>query len=128
MIVAACNTAPKRTIQEVHITAIGSSQNEDAALDNGLNRHPSSIYYSKHARCRMDCRHINEQEIKYILEKGTINFRKSALKGEPCRKKYAVEGLTNQGQKLRIIFAPCGAEITVVTCIDLGVEWSCNCN
>ncbi len=93
----------------------------------GLNRHPLSIHYSKHAKCRMECRHINESEIKDILERGTINYRKSELQGDPCRKKYAVEGLSKDGQKLRIIFAPCGNEITVVTCIDLGVEWACDC-
>jgi hypothetical protein len=104
-----------------------STTNKEESNFKGFNRHPKSIHYSKHAKCRMDCRHIDESEIKDILENGNINYRKSELQGEPCRKKYAVEGLSKDGQKLRVIFAPCGNEITVVTCIDLGVEWACDC-
>lgn len=106
---------------------IDSNNQTVTASNRGLNRHPQRIHYSKHAKCRMDCRHIDESEIKEILETGTINYRKSELQGEPCRKKYAVEGLSKDHQKLRIIFAPCGNEMTVVTCIDLGVEWACDC-
>jgi hypothetical protein len=31
-----------------------------------LNRH-AHLIYTHHARCRMDCRHINEKEVKEIL-------------------------------------------------------------
>jgi Domain of unknown function (DUF4258) len=113
---------PKQTVTEQTTTT-----NKEEPNSRGLNRHPQSMHYSKHAKCRMECRHIDESEIKDILEQGTINYRKSELQGDPCRKKYAVEGLSKDGQKLRVIFAPCGNEITVVTCIDLGVEWACDC-
>ena len=33
------------------------------------------LYYTKHARCRMDCRHIDESEIKEIL-KPLLSIRK----------------------------------------------------
>lgn len=95
--------------------------------DNGLIRNPASIHYSKHARCRMECRHIDESEVKEILTNGTINYNKSELQGEVCRKRYAVEGTTHDNQRVRLIFAPCGNEETVVTVIDLGKEWSCDC-
>ena len=98
-----------------------------AADKRGLNRNPSNINYSKHARCRMDCRHIDEAEVKDLLKNGTINYRKSDLKGDDCKMKYAVEGISKDDQKLRIVFAPCGSEITVVTCIDLNKEWECHC-
>jgi len=94
----------------------------------GLNRNPSIINYSKHARCRMACRHIDESEVKDILEGGKINYGKSELGDNPdCRRKYAVEGNTRDNQKVRIIFAPCQTEVTVVTVIDLGKEWACDC-
>lgn len=105
-----------------------SQTNQVATIQSrGLNRNPSSISYSKHAKCRMVCRHIDDQEINDILKNGTINYKKSELQGDDCHKKYAVEGYSNDKQHLRIIFAPCGDEITVVTCIDLGVEWACDC-
>jgi hypothetical protein len=93
----------------------------------GLNRNPAHINYSKHALCRMDCRHISKSEVKDILQNGKINYRKSELQVADCRKKYAVEAYSADRQHLRIIFAPCGDELTVVTCIDLGQEWTCNC-
>ena len=93
----------------------------------GLNRNPSHINYSKHARCRMDCRHITESEVQEILKDGKINYAKSELQGDDCNKKYAVEGTSHDNQKLRIIFAPCSDEETIVTVIDLGKEWPCNC-
>ncbi len=94
----------------------------------GLNRNPSAINYSKHARCRMACRHIDESEVKDILQTGKINYGKSEIGDNPdCKKKYAVEGETRDKQKVRIIFAPCQSEVTVVTVIDLGTEWKCDC-
>jgi hypothetical protein len=93
----------------------------------GLNRNPSHINYSKHAKCRMACRHIDELEVKDMLQNGTINYRKSDLKGDDCHKRYAVEGTSKDNQRLRIIFVPCNDEVTVVTCIDIGQNWACNC-
>jgi hypothetical protein len=51
------------------------------------------IYYTKHAQCRMDCRQIDESEVKEILQDGEINYSKSDMKSKPCPK-YAVEDYT----------------------------------
>jgi hypothetical protein len=99
---------------------------DTAPLANDLNRNPLHIHYSKHARCRMDCRHIDENEIQDILHTGIINYAKSKLNIGDCEKKYALEGY-EKSQHLRIIFAPCGRDVTVVTCIDLSHEWDCHC-
>ena len=48
----------------------------DPGTAEGFDRHTSHIFYSKHARCRMECRHIDESEIKEILETGRINYNK----------------------------------------------------
>jgi hypothetical protein len=107
-----------------------TEKNETRATKDskGLNRNPSNINYSKHARCRMDCRHIDESEVKEILVTGKINYGKSELGNNPdCKRKYAVEGNTRDKQKVRIIFAPCQSEVTVVTVIDLDKEWTCDC-
>src|ERR1043165_9799367 len=44
-----------------------SQQTASNKPDIDLNRNPTSIHYSKHARCRMDCRHISESEVREIL-------------------------------------------------------------
>lgn len=93
----------------------------------GLERNPSVINYSKHAKCRMDCRHIDESEVREILKNGKINYRKSEI-SKDCNSKYAVEGETHDQQRVRIIFAPCETEVTVVTVIDLNTDWACACD
>lgn len=102
------------------------------APDNGnagsavINRHPDRLIYTKHARCRMNCRHIDEAEVEEILEEGRINYRKSEPAGRPDPK-YALEGTTRDGQDVRIIFAPSKRGMVVITVIDLETDWSCNC-
>jgi hypothetical protein len=101
---------------------------DPAATDErgGLNRQAASLIYSKHARCRMGCRHISEEEVKDILHHGRINYGKSDMRGSPDPK-YAIEGGTKDGQEVRIIFANSPRGIVVVTVIDLENEWKCNC-
>ena len=85
------------------------------------------IYYTKHGKCRMDCRHIDESEVKEILQEGEINYSKSDLKAKPCPK-YAVEGVTHDGQKVRIIVGDCSSQASIVTVIDLENDFECECN
>ncbi|HMG81882.1 MAG TPA: DUF4258 domain-containing protein [Ferruginibacter sp.] len=106
-------------------TAI-SSAGDTAIADDPINRHPDKIIYSRHARCRMDCRHITETEIKEILTNGKINYTK--IEENPKSKTYPLEGITQEHQHLRVVFAPKGdIDVEVVTCIDLDREWSCDC-
>lgn len=100
--------------------------NGSAAGDDVIDRHPGKLIYTKHARCRMDCRHIDEAEVEEILANGRINYRKSEPAGRPDPK-YALEGNTRDGQQVRIIFAPAKRGMVVITVIDLANEWSCNC-
>ncbi|HSF45215.1 MAG TPA: DUF4258 domain-containing protein [Chitinophagaceae bacterium] len=92
----------------------------------GLNRNARSLIYSKHARCRMDCRQISENEVMAVLKDGEINYQKSDMRGQPDPK-YALEGSTPDGQRVRIVFANSPRGIVVVTVIDLDKEWKCNC-
>jgi hypothetical protein len=85
------------------------------------------LIYTKHAKCRMACRHINEAEIKEVLTENHINERKSDAAGKPCPT-YAYEGNTTESQHLRIIIAKCDNTWKVVTCIDLDNEYECDCH
>ncbi len=98
---------------------------ENPNRDEGFDRRTSHIIYSKHARCRMDCRHIDESEIKEILEKGEINYSK--IEDDGRGKSYPLEGTTHDKQHLRVVFAPKDDGLLVVTCIDLDKDWSCDC-
>ena len=91
----------------------------------GFDRVGKTIRYSKHARCRMDCRHIDESEVKEILDKGVLNDSK--IEDSEEGRSYPLEGTTHDNQHVRVVFAPHGNELVVVTVIDLDREWQCNC-
>ncbi len=91
-----------------------------------IDRSSSNILYSKHARCRMDCRQIDSSEVKEILLDGKINYEK--VEEDNKGKTIPMEGVTHDGQHVRIVFAPHENELVVVTVIDLEKEWPCNCN
>lgn len=85
------------------------------------------LEYSKHAECRMKCRHITEAEIKQVFKSGKVNYDKSAVHDKPYPT-YAIEGPTGDGKKLRIIIADVDTISRVVTAIDLRNEVdSCDC-
>ena len=91
-----------------------------------FDRHPSHLYYTRHALCRMDCRHISKEDINEIMEKGIINFNKSNRRDRPCPT-FALQGETSDGEKLRVIFAQCGDETRVVACYNLEEDFDCHC-
>ena len=91
-----------------------------------FNRH-GRLIFTRHARCRMDCRHITKPEIREVLDSGTINYAKSEPDAKPDPK-YAVEAYTEEHQHIRIIVAPSGEKLIVITCIELDVEWHCHCH
>lgn len=97
----------------------------DDLVGQGFDRNTTNLIFSKHARCRMDCRKIDESEIREILKSGTINYKK--IQNDKRGKTYPVEGLTHDKQHVRIVFAPKDDGLVVVTVIDLDTEWSCNC-
>ena len=98
-----------------------------SSSDDATFRNTTHLILTKHARCRMDCRHITEGEIKEIIHNGKVNEAKSGpgTKGDET---YALEGYSNEQQHLRIVVAPEDDGLVVITCIDLDNEWQCNCD
>lgn len=84
------------------------------------------LIYTKHARCRMDCRQIDESEVQEIVAENNINRGKSNPNDNRCPT-YAYEGYSHDRQHLRIIIAQCQSVWKVVTCIDLENEFACSC-
>jgi hypothetical protein len=91
-----------------------------------FDRTPSNLYYTKHALCRMNCRHISKEDISEIMSKGIINFNKSNKRDRPCPT-FALQGETSDGEKLRVVFAQCNDETKVVTCYNLEEDFECHC-
>lgn len=99
--------------------------------DRGFDRRISYLKYSNHAKCRMQCRRISQAEVEEIMQDGKINYNKSelqsqSLSGTRCPR-YAVEGMTGDNQRVRIVYAQCNESTTVVTVIDLETDFECHC-
>src|SRR5437868_1263766 len=92
---------------------------------NALYRDTNHLILTKHARCRMDCRHITAEEIKEVIHTGNVNYSKSG-RGDKGDMTYALEGYSNEHQHIRVVVAPENDGLVVVTCIDLDNEWPCN--
>ena len=94
--------------------------------ERGFDRRTSYLEYSQHASCRMKCRRISQAEVEEIMQEGKINYNKSDLQNARCPR-YALEGVTNDDQRVRIIFAQCNEKTVVVTVIDLETDYQCDC-
>lgn len=94
--------------------------------NRGFDRRVSYLQYSNHAKCRMACRHITQGEVEETMRDGKVNYNKSDLQNARCPR-YAVEEVTKDNQRVRIVFAQCDKYTEVVTVIDLDTEWTCDC-
>ena len=99
---------------------------EKVDRNRGFDRRISYLEYSQHAKCRMQCRHITQAEVEEIMQDGKINYNKSDIQNARCPR-YALEGVTTDNQRVRIVFAQCDYKTEVVTVIDLDTDWSCHC-
>ena len=91
-----------------------------------FDRTPQRLSYTRHALCRMGCRHISKTDIRDILRSGIIHLNESRRNDRPCPT-YAVQGKTTDGDNIRVIFAQCDGETKVVTCYHLNQEFECHC-
>jgi hypothetical protein len=108
---------PGKEVVKIEAPAIEKSET--------FNRNETNIQYSKHAKCRMECREIDESEVKEIIKSGVVN--ESKIEEDKRGKTYPLEGTTHDGQRVRIVVAPKENALVIVTVIDLDTEWKCNC-
>ncbi|MFT7587967.1 MAG: hypothetical protein ACI959_000172 [Limisphaerales bacterium] len=107
---------------KIYLDKQGYAQSENIQVR--LASKPLSI--TKHGRCRMECREIDISEITAILKSGKVNPTKSEPNDSPCPS-WAIEGITADGQSVRIVFAECDTETRVITAIDLENTYDCYC-
>ncbi len=102
-----------------------STQRDSSSVADVFRDVEAAYFFTKHARCRMECRHITQKEVKEIVQQANINYAKSepeAARGP----KYALEGYASKDQQhVRIIVAPKERHLTIVTVIDLDEDWKC---
>ncbi|MEP7371761.1 MAG: DUF4258 domain-containing protein [Chitinophagaceae bacterium] len=116
------STNPKKDVT----TNNPKGPSSDVNRNRGFDRRVSYIEYTEHAKCRMQCRKISQAEVEEIMRDGKINYAKSDVNDSPCPT-YALEGITKDDQRVRIVFAQCDLKTKVVTSIDLDTNWECHC-
>ena len=128
-----CNEQTDKKIGQSYIDQSSSRKSEQnnslvrakfSEKDLVFNGH--SVRITKHAKCRMGCRNMDAYEIQDLLDKGTVNFKKSNRSARPCPT-IAIEGNSIDGQKSRLIIGTCDSDYLLVTVIDLKNEWKCEC-
>ena len=68
----------------------------------------------------------SQAEVEEIMQDGKINYNKSNVNARPCPA-YALEGVTKDNQRVRIVFGQCDLKTKVITVIDLETDWTCDC-
>ena len=102
-------------------------RNPGSEAQNKYFKNSANLVITKHAACRMDCRQITLEEIKEIVSQGSVNKAKSGI-GSKGDSTFALEGLSNEKQHIRVVVAEEKAALVVITCIDLNKDWPCNCD
>lgn len=105
----------------------GPSINADVL--SGFKDPAAQYHFTRHAKCRMECRHISQEEVREIIQRGEVNYQKSDLEASRGAK-YALEGYTTkEWQHVRVIVASEQSSLAIITVIDLDEDWECpNCN
>lgn len=86
------------------------------------------IVLTRHARCRMGCRHIDAFEIQEVIDQNQINYKKTKpAKAGKCPS-IAYEGTTRDQQHVRVIVGDCDRDPIIITVIDLGNKYNCTCD
>jgi hypothetical protein len=89
---------------------------------------PNALAYSRHARCRMDCRDISEDLVEQVYREGSLNCGKSdpagAKDGNP---RYALEMEDGSRGRVRIIVGDDHNEHVIITVIRLDEKDNCSC-
>lgn len=128
LVIRNCQSAKQPEIRKKTTTTDTRRKENEAAVnrDLGFDRRINFLEYSSHAKCRMQCRKISQAEVEEIMQDGKINYNKSDLQNARCPR-YAVEGITQDNQRVRIVYAQCNDKTEVVTVIDLNTDWTCHC-
>jgi len=102
-------------------------RNSPISVNETAYRDTTNLILTKHAKCRMGCRYIDEREIKEIISGGQLNRKKSGV-GEKNDMTYAIEGYSDEKQHIRVVVAPEDDGLVIITVIDLDHDWPCHCD
>lgn len=83
----------------------------------------TEMIVSKKARCEMDCRELNNEDLLHLLRTGDVNFRESDAQSYPLI--YAVNAEKLDGLEYSMIFE---ARDSTTTLVSASTELNKNCS
>lgn len=84
----------------------------------------TQLIYTSMATCKMACIQVEDKDVRAVLKEGMVNIKRSKLTNS--EKSFAVE--YDNGKKLRVIVAPKGYALTVITVNPIDYTAECDCN
>ena len=97
-------------------------------IQNDIKFNEKPLKITRHAKCRMQCRYIDAEEVQDIIDQDRINERKSeTLVSSGQCPTIAYEGFTKDKQHVRVIVGDCKDQAKLITVIDLENEYECDC-
>jgi len=128
------------------LSSLAATKRAGDALARAASR---PLYFTEHARERMECRHVTERQVKEALRSGTVVRRKSevvSVVGSSGGSKGARSGVSFGGvcdklvvdadvpgdesgeepfKMLQAVFKACPSDTGVITVIDRATNWKC---
>lgn len=99
---------------------------QEPKKQEAFDRRPGRLVYAPNALCQMECRQISKEDIGEVMKKGIIHFNWSNRRAQPCPT-FALQGRTRDKQYIRVSFAQCVEQTTVMWCLDLEKTIECPC-
>lgn len=109
------------------ILAVGALFQESSSSESTFSKEKATqLTYTRHAKCRMDCRFLDKDEVIDVIVNGKINHKKSSPKARPCPV-VVKEKRTADRQMARVVYGRCPGKLKVITVIDLDTDHACQC-
>ncbi len=87
----------------------------------------ANMAYTAYAVCQLQCKNIDRQLVKEVMQKGMVIYNKSNRRRWPCPS-YVVQSRTKSRRYLRVVFEQCDKKTTILAVDDVEQKDSCNCS
>jgi hypothetical protein len=92
-----------------------------------FDRSPDNLSYTGQVLARMTCDGISKDDVEEVMENGVINLGKGNRRARPCPS-FALQGTTEDGEYIRVLFSQCAGETKVLECYSLRKKTAYPCN
>jgi len=85
----------------------------------------TELIVSRKARCQMDCMQLNDEDIRFIISNGNVDFKASDTESIPLR--YILDVQRDENKSYRMEFIAADSTSTLDEVSLKGFSGNCNC-